>query len=368
MDIDALLQQVVENRASDLHLKVGRPPLLRLSGKLVPTAEDPISRERMQELLGATLTPAQKERLKTQHEIDYSYSSQAGRFRVNAFYQRGMPGAVFRLIPTQIPTVDDLGLPPVLKDLCLKPQGLILVTGPTGSGKSTTLAALIQQINRQRQCHIVTVEDPIEFLYEDDLATINQRQVGEDTPSFASALKNVLRQDPDVILIGEMRDPESMGVAINAAETGHLVFSTLHTNDATQTVDRIVDMFPAHQRQVRTQLSLALLGVISQRLLDRADGRGRVVAVEVMINSPTIQDLIAKGETSKIRKAIEESVSFYRMQSLNQAMVQLVEKGSVEEEEALRKTPYPDELKLMLKGARKQVAAGSVQYIDGDFI
>lgn len=350
--LNDLLNMLVERKASDLHLKVGRPPLLRIAGKVVPTELDRLTLEDIKNLLYGIMTDFQIKDFEENWEADFSYSVQdTARFRVNVFKQKGYLGAVFRVIPLRIPTIDELSLPPILKDLALKSQGLILVTGPTGSGKSTTLASLINYINLSRQCHIVTVEDPIEFIYKDNLAVINQRELGLDTKSFSQALKHVLRQDPDVILIGEMRDPETISTAITAAETGHLVMSTLHTIDAKQSIDRIIDTFPSEQQnQIRLQLSLVLCGVISQRLLKRQDGEGRVAALEIMINSPTIKKLIQEGNTAGINKAIEESVSYYRMQTLNQALVDLVKEQVITEEEAMQASNNPDEFKLNLKG------------------
>jgi twitching motility protein PilT len=352
MNIDFLLKIAGERKASDLHLKVGRPPLLRIFGRIVPTEFEKITPEMIKELVYPIMNSYQIQKFEEEWEIDFSYSlKDIARFRVNLFYQKGTIGAVFRMIPYKIPEIDELSLPPVLKDLSLKPQGLILVTGPTGCGKTTTLAAMINYINQIRECHIMTIEDPIEFVYRDNRAEINQREIGADTKSFASALKHVLRQDPDVILVGEMRDLETISTVITAAETGHLVFSTLHTNDAKQTIDRIIDSFPAHQQQqVRLQLASTLVAVISQRLVRRSDGNGRIAAIEVMINSPTIKKLIEEGNTSGINKAIESSVTYYRMQSLNQSLVKLVQDGIITEEEALSVTPNPDEFRLNLKG------------------
>lgn len=350
--LDEILSQLVKRKGSDLHLKVSRPPLFRISGKLVPTEYEKLSPDDIKQLVYSIMTPYQIQRFEDEWEIDFSYGiPNVARFRVNCFFQRGIMGAVFRSVPYKIPTLDELGMPPVLKDIALKTQGLILVTGPTGSGKSTTLAGMIDHINSNRYCHIMTVEDPIEFVYQDKSGVINQRELGSDTKTFTSALKHVLRQDPDVILIGEMRDTETMSIAVTAAETGHLVFSTLHTNDAQQSVDRIIDSFPSEQQnQVRMQLSMALRAVVSQRLVKRADIDGRVAAVEIMINSPTITKLIQEGNTSHINKAIESSVTYYRMQTLNQSLVALVKNGVIAEQEAMKYSNKPEEFKLNLKG------------------
>lgn len=352
MELDELLHLVIERKGSDLHLKVGRPPLLRIAGKIVPTELEKLSPEHTKNLLYSIMNPYQIQKFEEEWEIDFSYGlKDLARFRVNAFFQRGVVGAVLRMIPYKIPSIDELGLPPILKDLSLKPQGLILVTGPTGCGKSTTLASMIDYINNHRQCHIITVEDPIEFIYKDQQAEINQRELGLDTKTFATALRHILRQDPDVILVGEMRDMETMATVISAAETGHLVFSTLHTIDATQSIDRIIDSFPANQQQqIRLQLSRTLQGVISQRLVRRIDGQGRCAAIEIMINSPTIRKLIEEGNISQIKKAIESSSTYYRMQTLNQSLVALVKNGIISEQEALSASGNPEEFKLNLKG------------------
>ena len=264
-------------------------------------------------------------------------------------------GAVLRMIPIEIPTIDQLGLPAVLKDLVTQKQGLILVTGPTGSGKSTSLAAMIDHINDTRAIHLITIEDPVEFVYTDKRATINQRELGSDTLTLADALRGALRQDPDIILMGEMRDAETMEFGMHAAETGHLVFSTLHTNDAKQTVDRILDTFPPGKTgQIRMLLALTLSGVLSQRLVKRADGNGRVAALEILINSPNVQQLILEGKTKEIEKAMAKASDYYRMQTYNQALLKLVQDGVVTEKEALENTANPDELKLAFRGITKE--------------
>src|SRR5579863_228136 len=302
IDIDAILKELVGRRGSDLHLKVGRPPLMRISSDLLPSEFPPLGEEEMNQTLRKLVGDQGWARLESEFEVDASYEiKDVARFRLNAFKERGQFGAALRVIPLSTPTIDGMGHPAVLKDICQAPQGLVLVTGPTGSGKSTTLAAMISHINETQPLHIVTIEDPIEFLYSDKMCTVRQRQLGTDVKSLSEALRRVLRQDPDVILMGEMRDPETIELAMHAAETGHLVFSTLHTNDAKQTLDRIVDAFPPEAaHQVRSMLALTLRAVISQRLVPRADGKGRVAAAEVMINSPMIRDLIAEGKTSQI--------------------------------------------------------------------
>jgi twitching motility protein PilT len=358
MEIGDLLRLLVEKHASDLYLKVARPPILRIAGTLTPLDMPKLSPEDVKSLIYSMMNSEQTKKFEELCDIDFSYSLRGvARFRVNAFKQRGVNGAVIRMVPYDIPTIESLGLPPIINEMGSKTQGLLLVTGPTGAGKSTTLAAIVGKINSSRNCHIITIEDPIEFLHRDNKATIEQREVGVDTKSFQEALRRALRQDPDVLLIGEMRDLETVTTAISAAETGHLVLSTLHTNDATQTIDRIIDIFPsAQQQQIRIQLSMTLIGVISQKLLKRADGKGRVAAVEIMINNPLIKDIIEKGNTSGIKKVIENSTTYWKMQSLTQAIAKLINDGIVTMEEGLSASPNPDELKLALKGTHEQAS------------
>lgn len=352
MQINELLQALVKNKASDLHIKVGRPPLFRVQGKLLPSKAGPLTLEEVKALLYSMMSQRQTQKYENDQEIDFSYEIQnLSRFRVNGFIQKGNVGIVIRAIPYKIPTIDEMGLPPVIKDLASKHRGLILVTGPTGSGKSTTLAAVIDYVNNTRACHVVTLEDPIEFVYSDKFATINQREIGLDTRSMAEGLRRALRQDPDLILVGEMRDPETINTAVTAAETGHLVLSTLHTNDARQSIDRIIDAFPHEQQgQIRQQLSSCLVAVIAQRLLRLASGQGRAAAMEIMINSPTISKMIAEGETFKLNQAIESSNTYYRMQSFNQHLYQLVKEGTVGQDEALANSNNPEDLRLRFSG------------------
>ncbi len=357
MDINALLTTVIERRASDLHLKVKNPPILRINGSLVALSAPPFEAAELQSLIESMLTDDQRATFWRDLELDFAYSVPGlSRFRVNVFQQRGAIGAAIRTIPMTVPSVTDLMLPAGVERFAELPRGLLLVTGPTGSGKSTTLAALLNHINLHRSCHVVTVEDPIEYLHQDVKCIIDQREVGADTLSFAHALRHVLRQDPDVILIGEMRDLETIATAITAAETGHLVFATLHTQGAAQAVERVVDVFPPHQQeQVRIQLSLSLVGVISQSLLPRRDGRGRVAAVEVMKMTPAVRNLVREGKTFQIPSVIQ-SGSRDGMQSLNQALRRLVDDGLVTYEEAAARATNLEEFDQLLGRARSAVA------------
>lgn len=352
MSLQELLQAVYTGGASDVHLKVGRPPMMRLNGDLVPVVGNrALELEDLQKYIFALLNPAQKARLESEREMDFSFQIRGmARFRGNAFYQKGNLGAAFRLIPAVVPTLEQLGLAGVLKELVVKNQGLFLVTGPTGSGKSTTLAALIDYVNATSPVHIITLEDPIEFVYEDKKAIVNQREIGADTLGFAQGLRRALRQDPDIILIGELRDSETIVTAMNAAETGHLVLGTLHTNDAKQAIDRVVDTFPPDaQHQIRMQLAKCLVGVTAQRLVKRADGQGQVAIQEIMINTPTIQKLIEDNRIGAIGKAIEDSQSFYKMQSFNQALMNLVRNRMVHFDEALAYSNNPNDLRIQLQ-------------------
>ncbi len=350
MNIDDLLKISVDRGASDLHLKVGNHPVLRINGLLQPLVE---LKRLMQEdtiAMSATIMSRdQKERFKESHEVDMAYSVQGlGRFRVNVFQQRGAVGMVLRVIPTQVKTISDLNLPIVLQKIANERRGLILVTGTTGSGKSTSLAAMIDHINTHRVDHIITIEDPIEYLHRDKKSIVNQREVGQDTSSFASALRASLREDPDVILVGEMRDLETIETALLAAETGHLVLSTLHTLDAPETINRIISMFPPHhQKQIRIQLASVLRSIISMRLIPRADGSGRVPAVEVLISTAFIEDCIITPEKTKlINDAIAQGVSQYGMQTFDQSLYFLFQKKLITYDEALKWATNPDEFKL----------------------
>jgi twitching motility protein PilT len=354
MHIDELLTVAVQSGASDLHLKVGSYPMMRVNGTLTVCSEDKrLDRSDTESMADTLFSADQREKFRRAQEVDLAYSVPGlGRFRCNVFLQRGTVGLVLRVIPTRIKTIDELGLPPVLKKIATEERGLVLVTGTTGSGKSTTLAAMIDYINTTRSTHIMTVEDPIEYLHRDHHSIVNQREVNVDTQSFSHALRSALRQDPDVILVGEMRDHETVETALLAAETGHLVFSTLHTLDATETVNRIIAVFPPHQqRQVRIQLASVLKGAIAQRLLPRADGLGRVPAVEVMIATAFIRDcVIDKDRTPQIHGAIASGTSQYGMQTFDQSIFNLYQQGFVTLDEALRWASNVDEFKLKVQG------------------
>ncbi len=352
MDIDQLLTIMTKQGASDLHLKTGRPPLLRLNGKLLPLKTDALKKEELEQMIERLqLSAPQLRRLEEKMSVDLAYGVRGvARFRGNIYMQRGNLAAVFRRVPFEIMAVEDLDLPKVLLDFCTLPMGLVLVTGPTGSGKSTTLAALIKYITHTRPVHVITIEDPMEFLFSDSVASISQRELGTDTIAFAEALRNAMRQDPDVIMVGEMRDPETIQTVITAAETGHLVFSTLHTNTAPQTVDRILDSFPADQQgQIRAQLSQVLKAVVSMKLVERKDRQGRVAALEIMRSSPKVAKMIEKGETADMHEEIETSVGFYRMQTLNQSLLSLLVHSVISFKEAMSQSPDPEDLSLKLR-------------------
>ena len=342
--IDNLLRELVDRDASDLHLKAGQPPIMRVRGELIRADVPAVSIEEHTKRLMALLTEERKRQFERIKEMDLSYFVPGlARFRVNMYWQRGNVGAVFRVIPFKIRTIDQLGLPQVCKRLALLPRGLILVTGPTGSGKSTSLAAMIDHINNHKRSHVLTVEDPIEYVHMDKMGIINQRELGTDTHTFSDALRHVMRQNPDVILVGEMRDLETIQLAITAAETGHLVFSTLHTVDAAQTMDRIVDVFaPEQQSQIRTQLSVTLQGVISQTLLPLKDGSGRVAAFEVMVATPSIRTLIRDGKTHQLYLDIQTGADL-GMQTLDGSLLELLKQEKIDYEHALAKSSNPSD-------------------------
>ncbi|MDW8322293.1 MAG: type IV pilus twitching motility protein PilT, partial [Armatimonadota bacterium] len=322
MHIDDLLRMVVQRDASDLHLRAGEPPILRIHGDLKRTDLPRLTAEDVKNLLYAILNEERKQRFERDKELDLSYEVPGlARFRVNMYWQQRCVGAALRLIPFRIRTIDELMMPPAVKELSMRPRGLFLVTGPTGSGKSTSLAAMIDHINTHKRCHIMTIEDPIEYMHHDKLSIINQRELGVDTHSFADALRHVMRQNPDVILVGEMRDLETIHLAITAAETGHLVMSTVHTQDAPQTIDRIVDVFPPEQQQqIRMQLSVVLVGVLSQTLLPNAQGTGRVAAFELMVATPSVRNLIREGKTHQLYMDIQTGAE-YGMQTLDSCLL-----------------------------------------------
>jgi twitching motility protein PilT len=355
MDLDfaEVLLQVMERNASDLHLTAGSPPMIRVHGTLHALEYPNLETQSVREIVYSILTNEQRQRLETDWQIDFAYSIPGkARFRVNAYFQRASIGAAFRLIPHEIPKLDSLALPPVLEDLTRKPRGFVLVTGPTGSGKSTTLAAMLDVINERRHEHIMTIEDPIEFLHRHNNCIVNQRELGADAQSFALALKAALRQDPDVILVGEMRDLETISTALTAAETGHLVFATLHTQDTAQTVDRIVDVFPpSQQQQVRVQLSVSLQGIVTQQLLPRADGNGRCVATEVLVPTPAVRNLIREGKTHQIYSALQTGGQ-HGMQTMDASLSQLVREQKISRELAEQRSSAPEELRRLMGTVR----------------
>lgn len=349
--IDKLLEEAHLKKASDMHITVGVEPIFRINGTLIKADHFKLKPADTEEMFKSITTAEQQQRFNELGEIDFSYSlSGYGRFRVNAFRQRGTIAIVLRLVADKVPTLEDLKHPEIMKTLSLKPRGLVLVTGPTGSGKSTTLAAMINLINQTEAAHIITMEDPIEYLHRHNKSIVNQREVNTDSISFANALRAALREDPDVILVGEMRDAETVSTAITAAETGHLVFATLHTSDAAQTIDRIIDTFPPHQQQqVKSQLSMILQGIISQQLLPLKDGSGRIAALEIVVATPAIRNLIREGKTHQILSSVQTGAK-YGMQTMDMALRDLVQKNLVEFEEALSLASDPDTFMRMVKG------------------
>lgn len=348
--IDDLLRNVTEKGASDLHLTVGLPPILRVDGSLVRTNYQPMGPNDTQRIVYDILTNEQVEKFERTKELDFSYGVKGiGRFRVNVYRQRGSVGAALRAIPDQIPTFEQLGLPPILRELSKKHSGLILVTGPTGSGKSTTIACMIDTINSENPVHIMTMEDPIEYLHRHKRGMVNQRELGQDTDAFGNALRAVLREDPDVILIGEMRDLETISAALTLAETGHLVFGTLHTRCAPQTIDRVVDVFPPHQQdQIRVQLSNTIEAVVAQQLLPRTGG-GRCAAIEIMVATSAIRNLIREGKTYQIYSALETGSQF-GMQTMDKQLAEMNRMGFISQEEALSRAIDRENLKRLIQG------------------
>jgi len=351
-DFSQVLAHMVSVRASDVHITPGFPPAVREKGRIEPMDGFPIlTSQHTREVVYSILNDDQRKRFENDKQLDFAYAiPNVARFRVNCFFQRGAVSAAFRLVPQDIPPLDSLGVPPVLRELAAKPRGFVLVTGPTGSGKSTTLAGMIDVINSENQDHILTIEDPIEFLHPHKRSIVNQREVGSDAPNFGLGLKAALREDPDVILVGEMRDLETISTALTAAETGHLVFATLHTQSTAQTVDRIIDVFPPEQQgQVRTQLSIALQGIVTQQLLPTANGMGRTVACEVLVPTPAIRNLIREGKTHQIYAAVQTSGAV-GMQTMDADLARLVRAGTITRSLAEQRASVPEELKRLLGG------------------
>lgn len=334
--MEELLKIAVQRKASDVHITVGVPPVFRINGKLVPFQSPPLLPGDTTTFFEEIATAAQREKLMQNGEIDFSFAIKGiSRFRVNAFKQRGSIAIAIRVVNENISTLDELGLPEILKNFARQHRGLVLVTGPTGSGKSTTLAAMLRLINEERSCHIITLEDPIEYLHKHNKSIVNQREIHSDSMSFSNALRAALREDPDVILVGEMRDAETIGIAVTAAETGHLVFATLHTGDAPQTIDRIIDVFPPHQQQqIRVQLSLTLQGIVCQQLVPRVDGNGRVVALEILSVNPAVRNLIREGKSHQLASVIQTGARF-GMQSMDFSLKDLYRRGLISYDEAL---------------------------------
>jgi twitching motility protein PilT len=360
LDFAEVLLEVVDRRASDLHLTAGAPPMVRVRGRLTALEGYPVlTPTETREIIYSILSNGQRQKLENNWQLDFAYQIPgAARFRVNAYFQRSALGAAFRLIPFDITPLETLGLPPVVAEFANKPRGLVLVTGPTGSGKSTTLASLIDVINTHREEHIMTIEDPIEFLHRHKKCIVNQRELGSDATSFSEALKAALRQDPDVILVGEMRDLETIGTAITAAETGHLVFATLHTQDTPQTIDRIIDVFPsAQQGQIRAQLSVALQGIMTQTLLPTADGAGRCVAVEVLVPTPAVRNLIREAKSHQIYSVLQTGGA-HGMQTMDSSLAQLVRAGKITRQLAESRAHSPEEFRRLLGGVGVGAGAG----------
>jgi twitching motility protein PilT len=362
VNLHQLLRTMVEKGASDMHITTGAPPMLRIDGSIVPLKLPALGPVDTKQLCFSVLSEEQRAEFEKHNELDLSFGIKGlSRFRGNIFMQRGAVGGAFRTIPFKILSFDELGLPPVVAEFANKPNGLVLVTGPTGSGKSTTLAAMIDKINVEQRLHIITVEDPIEYLHSHKMSVVNQREVGSDTAGFKQALKYILRQDPDVVLVGEMRDLETIDAALTIAETGHLVFATLHTNGAISTINRIIDVFPSHQQpQIRAKLSFVLQGVISQQLLPRHNAPGRVVALEVLVPNQAVRNLIRDDKVHQIYSQMQVGQDKYSMQTLNQSLFSLYQKRLISQEEATSRSVEPEEMRMMMDRAAAQTAAAPV--------
>jgi len=352
-NLQELLRMMIDQGGSDLHVAAGSPPRMRVHGKLSPITAPALTGVDTKQLCYSILTDIQKHKFEEENELDFSFGLKGlSRFRGNLFVQRGTVAGVFRTIPFKILSFQELGLPPIVDELCKKPRGLVLVTGPTGSGKSTTLASMIDKINTERQEHIITIEDPIEYLHASKTALVNQREVGYDTFAFGKALKYILRQDPDVVLLGELRDMETIETALTIAETGHLCFATLHTNSCVQTINRVIDVFPSHQQpQVRAQLSFVLEGVLSQLLIPKADNKGRVISIEIMIPNAAIRNLIREDKVHQVYSQMQVGQSRFGMQTMNQSLINLYTRRLITLDDAIARSQEPDELRQMLTNA-----------------
>ncbi len=361
VSLHQLLKAMIEKGASDLHVTTGTPPLLRIDGHIVPLKLPPLSAVESKALCYSVLTEEQKIVFEKTSELDLSFGVKAlSRFRANVFVQRGAVAGVFRAIPFKILSFEELGLPQIIADLCNKPNGLILVTGPTGCGKSTTLASILDKINSEQRCHIMTIEDPIEYLHPHKMCVVNQREIGSDTEGFKNALRSVLRQDPDVVLVGEMRDLETIEAALTISETGHLVFATLHTNSAISTINRIIDVFPPHQQdQIRAKLSFVLQGVITQQLIPKATGGGRALALEILCPNAAVRNLIREGKVHQIYSQMQVGQNKYGMQTLNQALIDLVQRRQISLEEAQTRATELEEFQMMMEQKLQQAHPGA---------
>jgi twitching motility protein PilT len=361
VNLHQLLKTMIEKGASDMHITTSTPPLLRIDGSIVPLKLPALGPVETKQLCFTVLSEEQRAQFEKHNELDLSFGVKGlSRFRANIFMQRGNVAGAFRTIPFKILTFEELGLPPVVTDFANKPSGLVLVTGPTGSGKSTTLAAMIDKINSEQRLHIITVEDPIEYLHGHKLSIVNQREVGSDTEGFKQALKYVLRQDPDVVLVGEMRDLETVEAALTISETGHLVFATLHTNSAISTINRIIDVFPPHQQaQVRSKLSFVLQGVVSQQLLPKLSGPGRVMALEILVPNAAIRNLIREDKVHQIYSSMQVGQEKYQMQTLNQSLFSLFQRRLISQEEAMGRSVEPEELRMMMEGRTSMGTLGA---------